>query len=43
MSSELLYFILGAGLNLLVALLIVRFIYYPVTQDKTYVLSLIHI
>ena len=39
MSSELLYFILGAGLNLLVALLIVRFIYYPVTQDKTYVFT----
>ena len=39
MTSELLYFILGAGLNLLVALLIVRFIYYPVTQDKTYVFT----
>jgi hypothetical protein len=39
MSSELVYFILGAGLNLLVALLIVRFIYYPVTQDKTYVFT----
>jgi hypothetical protein len=39
MSSELLYFILGAGLNLLVALIIVRFIYYPATQDKTYVFT----
>jgi len=39
MTSELLYFILGAGLNLLVALFIVRFIYYPVTQDKTYVFT----
>ena len=39
MSSELFYFILGAGLNLLVALLIVRFIYYPMTQDKTYVFT----
>ena len=39
MTSELLYFILGAGLNLLVALLIVRFVYYPATQDKTYVFT----
>ena len=39
MTSELLYFIMGAGLNLLVALLIVRFIYYPMTQDKTYVFT----
>jgi hypothetical protein len=39
MSSELLYFVLGAVLNLLVALIIVRFIYYPATQDKTYVFT----
>lgn len=39
MSSELMYFVLGAALNLLVTLLIVRFIYYPVTQDKTYVFT----
>lgn len=39
MSTELLYFILGAALNLVVALLIVRFIYYPATQDKTYVFT----
>lgn len=39
MPDELLYFILGAALNLVVALLIVRFIYYPVTQDKTYVFT----
>lgn len=39
MSSELIYFILGAALNLVVALLIVRFIYYPATQDKTYVFT----
>jgi len=39
MPSELLYFILGAALNLVVALLIVRFIYYPATQDKTYVFT----
>ena len=39
MSSELFYFILGAGLNLLVALLVVRFVYFPATQDKTYVFT----
>jgi len=39
MSTELAYFILGAALNLVVALLIVRFIYYPQTQDKTYVFT----
>ena len=39
MTSALSLFILGAGLNLLVALLIVRFVYYPATQDKTYVFT----
>ncbi len=39
MSSDLLYFMLGAALNFAVALFIVRFIYYPVTQDKTYVFT----
>ncbi len=39
MSSDLFYLLLGAGLNLLVAVLIVRFIYYPVTQDKIYVFT----
>ena len=39
MSTELAYFVLGAALNLVVALLIVRFIYYPQTQDKTYVFT----
>ena len=39
MSNELLYFVLGAGLNLLVALLVVRFVYYPATQDMTYVFT----
>ena len=39
MSSDLLYFILGAVLNFVVALFIVRFIYYPMTQDKTYVFT----
>jgi hypothetical protein len=31
----------GAALNLLIALLIVRFIYYPVTKDKRYVLTFV--
>jgi len=31
--------VLGAALNLAVALVIVRFIYYPVTQDKRYVFT----
>ncbi len=39
MSSDLLYFMLGAALNFVVALLIVRFVYYPATQDKTYVFT----
>ena len=39
MFTELSSFILGAGLNLAVALLIVRFIYYPTTQDKNYVFT----
>lgn len=39
MSDELLYLIMGAALNLVVALLIVRFIYYRATQDKTYVFT----
>jgi hypothetical protein len=29
-------FLLGAGLNLAIALVIVRFIYYPVTRDRNY-------
>lgn len=39
MSEELVFFTLGAAFNLLIALLIVRFVYYPVTQDKTYVFT----
>ncbi|MGW8370348.1 MAG: DUF4956 domain-containing protein, partial [Gammaproteobacteria bacterium] len=39
LSSDLTSYLLGAGLNLIVALLIVRFIYYPVTQDRQYVLT----
>lgn len=39
MFNELTNFVLGAGFNLVIALLIVRLIYYPVTQDKTYVFT----
>jgi hypothetical protein len=39
MFNELTDFILGAGFNLAVALLIVRFIYYPLTQNKNYVFT----
>ena len=39
MSNELMFFVMGAALNLFVAVLIVRFVYYPVTQDKTYVFT----
>lgn len=38
MSNEFIDYLGGAGLNLIVALIIVRFIYYPATQDKGYVL-----
>lgn len=39
MGTELTNLVLGAGLNLVVAVTIIRFIYYPVTQDKHYVFS----
>jgi hypothetical protein len=39
MLGELTSFVLGAILNLAVALLIVRFIYYPVRKDKNYVFT----
>lgn len=39
MSTELTNLVLGAALNLLVALLIVRCIYYPRTQNKSYVFT----
>lgn len=39
MFSELNHFILGAGFNLAVAFVIVRFIYYPLTQNKNYVFT----
>ncbi|NTW04426.1 MAG: DUF4956 domain-containing protein [Oscillochloris sp.] len=39
MSTDLLNLVLGAVLNLGVALVIVRLIYYPRTQDRNYVFS----
>lgn len=39
MSTELTPLLIGAGLNLLVTLVIVRFVYYPLTQDKNYVFT----
>jgi hypothetical protein len=39
MQPELLAHPAGAGFNLAVALLVVRLIYYPTTQDKQYVLT----
>ena len=39
MFTELINFVMGAGFNLAIALLIVRFIYYPVTQEKKYVFT----
>ena len=39
MSNNIIYYILGAGFNLAIALLIVRFIYYPRTRDKNYVFT----
>lgn len=41
LSSELARFMGGAVLNLLIALLVVRFIYYPATQDRKYVLTFV--
>ena len=41
MTTELTQFLLGAGFNLLVTLLIVRGVYYPVTQDKNFVFTFI--
>ena len=39
MFSNMSNFILGAGFNLAIAFLIVRFIYYPRTRDKNYVFT----
>jgi hypothetical protein len=36
MLAGLTEFLLGAGLNLAIAVVIVRFIYYPVTRDRNY-------
>lgn len=41
MGTDLVDFILGAGFNLAVALLIVRLVYYPFTQNKTYVFTFV--
>ena len=41
LSSELQLYMGGALLNLAIALFVVRFIYFPVTQDKQYVLTFI--
>lgn len=40
-GPELTLYMSGAVLNLVIALLVVRFIYYPVTQDKRYVLTFV--
>ena len=41
LSAEMTLYVSGAVLNLMIALLIVRFIYYPVTQDRRYVLTFV--
>lgn len=41
LSADLVPYLAGAALNLFIALLIVRFIYYPVTQDQRYVLTFV--
>lgn len=41
LSADLSQYMAGAALNLVIALLIVRFVYYPVTQDKRYVLTFV--
>jgi hypothetical protein len=41
MSLDLITLIIGAFFNLVVALLIIRGIYYPVTQNKNYVFSFV--
>lgn len=39
MSADLSHFVLGAAFNLLSAIIIVRFIYYPWTQNRSYVFT----
>jgi len=41
LSADLPRYMAGAALNLVIALVIVRFVYYPVTQDKRYVLTFV--
>jgi multisubunit Na+/H+ antiporter MnhE subunit len=41
LSADLSQYMAGAALNLVIALFIVRFVYYPVTQDKRYVLTFV--
>ena len=41
LSPELALYMGGAVLNLVIALLVVRFIYYPATQDRKYVLTFV--
>jgi hypothetical protein len=41
LSADLSRYMAGAALNLVIALFIVRFVYYPVTQDKRYVLTFV--
>ena len=41
MSPELAEFVVGAAFNLVVAILIVRFVYYPLTQNKSYVFTFV--
>lgn len=40
-GSDLALYMGGAVLNLVIAVLVVRFIYYPATQDKRYVLTFV--
>ncbi|HEY1012822.1 MAG TPA: DUF4956 domain-containing protein, partial [Herpetosiphonaceae bacterium] len=39
MSNDTIHFLAGAGFNLAVTLLLVRGVYYPVTQDKNFVFT----
>jgi len=41
LSVDLSWYLGGAVLNLLIALIVVRFVYYPVTQDKRYVFTFV--
>ena len=41
LSVDLSWYLGGAVLNLLIALIVVRFVYFPVTQDKRYVFTFV--